>query len=36
MAQRITVMLDDNVVKALRNLQAKQIKSATSHVSFSK
>lgn len=36
MPQRITIMLDDDVAKKLRNIQAKQLKNSTSSVSFSK
>lgn len=35
MAKRITVVLDDEVLKKLRNIQAKQIKDTTESVSFS-
>lgn len=36
MAQRITIMLDEDVAKKLRNIQAKQLKNSTASVSFSK
>ena len=36
MAQRITIMLDDELAKKLRNMQAKLIKESTKSVSFSK
>ncbi len=36
MAQRITIMLDDELAKKLRILQAKLIKESTKSVSFSK
>ena len=36
MAQRITIMLDDELVKKLRIMQAKLIKESTKSVSFSK
>ena len=35
MAKRITIMLDDDLIKKLRELQAKQIKETTESVSFS-
>ncbi len=35
MAKRITVVLDDEVVKKLRNIQSKKIRKSTKHVSFS-
>ncbi|MCV0393144.1 MAG: hypothetical protein K5790_07660 [Nitrosopumilus sp.] len=35
MAQRITVMLDDEVVKKLRSKQAKKIKETANAISFS-
>lgn len=36
MSKRITVVLEQNTIKKLRELQAKQIKQSTSSVSFSK
>ncbi len=36
MNQRITIMLDEDIIKKLRTLQAKQIKESTESVSFSK
>jgi len=36
MAKRITIMLDDNLVKKLHEIQAKQIKASTKSVSFSR
>lgn len=36
MAKRITVVLDDEVVKKLRLLQSRQIKDSAGSVSFSK
>ncbi len=36
MAQRITIMLDDELAKKLRIIQAKLIKESTKSVSFSK
>ncbi|MDX1595310.1 MAG: hypothetical protein R3327_00015 [Nitrosopumilaceae archaeon] len=35
MAERITVMLDEEIVKKIRNRQAKKIKETASSVSFS-
>ncbi|MDH3277155.1 MAG: hypothetical protein OEL77_02860 [Nitrosopumilus sp.] len=35
MSKRITVMLDDEIVKKLHELQAKQIKETSKSVSFS-
>ena len=35
MAKRITIMLDDDLVKKLYEIQAKQIKNSTKSVSFS-
>ena len=35
MARRITIVLDDNLVKKLREKQSKLIKESTSSVSFS-
>jgi len=35
MANRITIVLDDEVIKKLRIIQARQIKDTTSAVSFS-
>jgi len=36
MARRITVVLDDEVVKKLRIIQSKKISKLTEHVSFSR
>jgi len=36
MAKRITIMLDDDLDKKFRSIQAKAIQSTTSGVSFSK
>jgi len=36
MAKRITVVLDDQVVKKLRIIQSKKISKSTKHVSFSR
>lgn len=36
MAKRVTLILDDDIMKKLRLLQAKMIKNTTTHVSFSK
>ena len=36
MARRVTIILDDDLVKKLRERQAKLIKESTSSVSFSK
>jgi len=36
MSQRITSMFDDDIVKKLRDRQAKQIQNSQSSVSFSK
>lgn len=36
MSQRITVMLDDPLIKKLRNIQATQIKKTKKGISFSK
>ncbi len=36
MPKRITVVLDDEVVKKLRNIQSKMISKSTKHVSFSR
>ena len=36
MAERITIMLDSEIAKKLRNLQAKKLKESSSSVSFSK
>jgi len=36
MAKRITTMLDDDLVKKLHEIQAKQIKQSTKSVSFSR
>ncbi|MGD2107568.1 MAG: hypothetical protein PVH93_08175 [Nitrosopumilaceae archaeon] len=35
MAKRITIMLDDDLVKKLHEIQAKQIKETSESVSFS-
>ncbi len=35
MAERKTIMIDDDVAKKIRNLQAKKIKETASTVSFS-
>jgi len=35
MAKRITIMLDDDLVKKLHETQAKQIKQSTKSISFS-
>ena len=35
MAKRITIMLDDDLVKKLHEIQAKQIKQSTKSISFS-
>ncbi len=35
MANRITIMLDDDLVKKLHEIQAKQIKQSTKSISFS-
>ncbi len=35
MAKRITIMLDDDLVRKLHEIQAKQIKQSTKSVSFS-
>ncbi len=35
MAKRITIMLDDDLVRKLHEIQAKQIKQSTKAVSFS-
>ena len=35
MAKRITIMLDDDLLKKLHEIQAKQIKDSQVHVSFS-
>ncbi len=36
MADRITIMLDSNIAKKIRTLQAKKIKESSSSVSFSR
>ncbi|MHA7646664.1 hypothetical protein [Nitrosopumilus sp. S4] len=36
MGSRITIMLDDDVMKKLRTIQAKQIRDSAQSVSFSK
>jgi hypothetical protein len=35
MAKRITIMLEDDIIKKLRDLQSKQIKEYSKSVSFS-
>jgi len=35
MAKRVTIVLDDEISKKLRIIQAKQVKTATKSVSFS-
>ena len=35
MAKRVTVVIDDEIIKKLRTIQAKQIKTTTKSVSFS-
>jgi hypothetical protein len=35
MTNRITIVLDEDVIQKLRNIQAKQIKDTSSSVSFS-
>lgn len=35
MAQRVTIMLDDDLAKKLHEIQAKKIKESTKSVSFS-
>ena len=35
MANRITIVLDEDIIQKLRNIQAKQIKDTSSSVSFS-
>jgi len=35
MAKRVTIMLDDDLLKKLHEIQAKQIKESKAHVSFS-
>lgn len=35
MAERVTIMLDDDLVKKLHEIQAKRIKESTKSVSFS-
>jgi len=35
MAKRVTVMIDDDVAKKLRDLQAKKLRSSITSVSFS-
>lgn len=35
MSNRITIVLDDDIIKKLRAIQAKQIKDTTSAISFS-
>ncbi len=34
MSRRITIVLDDDLVKKLRTIQSKKISKSTSHVSF--
>ncbi len=36
MAKKITIMLDDGLLKKLHEIQAKQIKASTKSVSFSR
>ena len=36
MAKRITIMIDDDIDKKLRDIQAKMIQTSTSSVSYSK
>ena len=36
MSERITIMLDSEIAKKLRNIQAKQIKETQSSISFSR
>ena len=36
MAERITIMLNSDIAKKLRNLQAKKLKATSSSVSFSR
>ena len=36
MSKRITIVLDDNLVKKLRIIQSKKISKLTKHVSFSR
>lgn len=36
MAERITIMLNSDIAKKLRNMQAKKIKESASSVSFSR
>jgi len=36
MAKRITLVLDDDIIKKLRTIQAKRIQTETTAVSFSK
>jgi hypothetical protein len=36
MAKRITIVLDDDLLKKLHDIQAKQIKQSTKSVSFSR
>jgi hypothetical protein len=36
MAKRITIMLDDDLLKKLHDLQAKQIKESSESISFSR
>jgi len=36
MAERITIMLNSDIAKKLRNLQAKKLRETTSSVSFSR
>jgi len=36
MAKRVTIMLDDDLLKKLHEIQAKQIKESTKSVSFSR
>ena len=36
MAKRVTIMIDDEIAKRIRIIQAKQIRESSSSVSFSK
>ena len=36
MAERVTIVMNDDIVKKLRNLQAKKVKESSSTVSFSR
>lgn len=35
MAHKITIMLDEDLIKKVKNIQAKQLKNSTGSVSFS-